>query len=100
MSNLELTYKTDCNVNVTVTDANGDAVTGATVTITIMDKTGETALYEDEVMSAEGGGVYSFTFPAEAAVSAGDVLRGQISVDTGSLEGYAEPYLVVVVDRS
>lgn len=95
---LTIAHKTTTVLAVTLTDTDGDPVTGATVTVTIVSPSGS-ALATDEAMNEQAAGTYEYTISADLLPTAEARYTAQITADDGQNEAYAEIALRPAVDR-
>lgn len=84
-------------ITATLTDEAGAAVVGAAATLTVTDRTG-TAVIEDEAMTDDGNGLYSFlATPAQLARREHRYLTKVTAVSAG-VTRYAEGALFTAID--
>lgn len=90
------------NVRVNVEDSSGQAVAGATVTVTFVTLAGVAVAGQawPLALSDQGDGSYVGTLTHALQVTKADKMRAQITAIKGSARAYAEPTVRVVVDGS
>jgi hypothetical protein len=92
-------------LTVTLVDIDGDAVTEATVTATVVGQNGA-AMTRDGgtplgtlTLSDAGGGEYTATVPHDIDVRAGEKVRVRVSSVKSGVHRYAEITATVTLDR-
>lgn len=96
---LEANWKSTVELTATLTDDNGDAVTGATVTLDVVAPNG-TKVIDGASMSDDGSGEYSHTIAADAMSRKNVDYMAKITATSGSNERYAEVPIKVTPDAS
>lgn len=83
----------------TLTDADGDAVTDATITVTISDRAG-TDLVTGASAPHDSGGVYKYTIADDLLPLAGAMYLAKVTAVSGSNQRYAERTIHNKLDRT
>lgn len=94
---LTVNFKSTATLTATLTDSAGTAVTGAAVTVTIVDKKG-TELVTDGDMADQADGTYDYTIANTLLPVAGQTYTAQITAVSGGNTRYAEIKLDNTVD--
>ena len=90
-------HKSTIILTATLTNAAGTALTGATVTVTILDMDG-TALVTGATMVDQSDGTYDFTIINTLLPTAGDTYTAQITAVSGTNTRFAEVPIKTEVD--
>ena len=90
-------HKSTGTLTATVTDVDGVAASGATVTVTIVDHAG-TALVTDAAMADQSDGTYDYTISNTLLAVADRVYTAQITAVSGGSTRYAEIKITTEID--
>lgn len=90
-------FQSTATLTVTLTTVAGEAVTGATVTLTLLDEDG-TAVVEDASVTETGGGEYTYTIADDLLDTRNHVYVAQITATSGSVQRYTEIPIRTAVD--
>ena len=90
-------HKSHNTIVATLTDVDGLAVTGATVTVTIKDKA-QTALATDQPMVDQADGTYEFVSNNSLLPTEDEIYKAEITAVSGGNTRYAEVAIKNILD--
>lgn len=89
MATLKAMFNSDNDLVATLTDESGNAVTGATLTVSIDDPDG-TEIVTDAAMSDDGSGEYSYRIGPDQLTEKNDWYTAKVTAKSGGNQRYAE----------
>lgn len=94
---IRINFGSHNRIKATLTDENGDAVTGATVTLTVTDRSGTVAI--NVTMNEDGGGVYSYLATPSELTKREHKYKAKVEATSpATMEREAEVVLFTAID--
>lgn len=99
---MKIYYNSDNKLTITVTDANGDPVVGATVNATLVDLQGIEISGQTwpVALNDESDGTYTVVLGSTIGVAPNQRVKCQVTAVSGVWDAYAEVPIQVMVDNT